>query len=498
MECLSENDLLAWADGRLPDERVHDLDSHVDSCDHCQSLLAEALRDSFDGHELPRPGPASKGTTFRGGELLAGRYRVVRFVARGGMGEVYEVEDQWLQQTVALKTLLASIADDASALARLKAEVLLARRIAHPNVCRVFDLGFAEKPSAREGSARERIAFLTMEFLRGETLKAHLRRVGPLSVATALPLAEQLLAGLAHAHAVGIIHRDFKSDNVMLVADPETGELTAEVTDFGLARSLLFGVESITSSGNHALGTLDYMAPEQVQGRPATRQGDIYSFGIVAFEMLTGRLPFDAESPVARAFRRAQAPAPRVSDLVDGVPPNWERVIARCLEREPNARFADISEILPLLAKPAPRAKVVWRGLLGLALGSLGVGAVALLGVPARPQPIGETPRLASASSPRAHTANSAVEPAAPAPFVALANSSIGGHALVVGRTTETAAHAAIGGAAQAKMPATQPSVQARSAKPSARGARAAPASPVDATGVRPSPNRLLDPFADP
>jgi hypothetical protein len=147
-DCLSENELLAWVAGHLTNERIGVLDRHVDGCDHCQTLLGEALRNSREGLE-PR-GP--KGGTFSEGELVAERYRVVRFLARGGMGEVYEVEDQWLRQNVAMKTLLASIADDDSALARLKAEVLLARRISHPNVCRVFDLGFGEKRFAGPGA----------------------------------------------------------------------------------------------------------------------------------------------------------------------------------------------------------------------------------------------------------------------------------------------------------------------------------------------------------
>jgi serine/threonine protein kinase len=269
------------------------------------------------------------------------------------MGEVYEVEDQWLRQNVAMKTLLASIADDDSALARLKAEVLLARRISHPNVCRVFDLGFGEKRFAGPGAAAERVAFLTMELLRGETLKARVRRAGRLGLDEARPLVAQMIAGLARAHAAGIVHRDFKSDNVMLVADGEQGESRLVVSDFGLARSLVVAPESLTSRGHHALGTLDYMAPEQLEGKSATRQSDVYAFGVVLFEMLTGELPFRGSSPLARALLRVKSEAPRVSQLVPGFDPVWENLIARCLERDSGERCEDLNELLPLVEPAA-------------------------------------------------------------------------------------------------------------------------------------------------
>src|SRR5580658_4381144 len=175
-------------------------------------------------------------TIFQAGQTVSGRYRIVRYLNRGGMGEVYEARDLELGEAVALKTLLPEIAGDESMIARFKQEIALSRKVAHPNVCRVFDLAWHEGENARI------TMFLTMEFLPGETLSEKVRRDGPMSTEEALPFIVQMASGLDAAHAAGVIHRDFKPSNVMLVST--AGELRAVVTDFGLARRIVSSASS--------------------------------------------------------------------------------------------------------------------------------------------------------------------------------------------------------------------------------------------------------------
>ncbi len=281
----------------------------------------------------PRPG------IFAPGDFVANRYRVVRFIARGGMGEVFEAEDLELRGRVALKTIHARAADEAGAVDRFKREIQLARRVTHPNVCRIFDVGFHEgAPGA------EPVIFFTMELLEGETLATRLKRAGRLSTAAALPIARQLAAALAAAHEAGIVHRDFKTENVFLVPGRE-GE-RAVVTDFGIARG---GGEdgshaTLTATGS-VIGTPAYMAPEQIEGAPVTAAADQYALGVVLFEMVTGELPFHGENPLVTAARRLTEPPPSPREFVPGLEPVWEATILRCLERRPEARFRDVAAV---------------------------------------------------------------------------------------------------------------------------------------------------------
>ena len=198
---------------------------------------------------------------FSPGQLVAGRYRIVRYLSRGGMGEVYEAEHPLLPDHVALKTLLPAIASDEAMIARFKQEIQLARRIAHPNVCKVFDLEWHEA----EGAAGSTILFLTMEFLQGETLSSRIHRDGRMNAAEALPLIEQMAEALDAAHRSGVIHRDFKTSNVMLV--PSGSGVRTVVTDFGLARGIRTDSESTATLTNNVAGTLAYMAPELLTDR---------------------------------------------------------------------------------------------------------------------------------------------------------------------------------------------------------------------------------------
>jgi tetratricopeptide (TPR) repeat protein/tRNA A-37 threonylcarbamoyl transferase component Bud32 len=294
-----------------------------------------------------RPGSAAR-AIFAPAQLVAGRYRIVRFIARGGMGEVYEAEDLDLRERVALKTIRAELVAETRMVERFKREINLARKIAHPNVCRIFDLGRHPLAATAPGAPRE-IMFLTMEFLSGETLEARLRRAGRLSPVEALPLVRQMADALAAAHRAGVVHRDFKSANVMLVPPHSPDEETRVViTDFGLAQtgggSSESRLTSLTEPG-WLVGTPDYIAPEQLEGKPTTAAADIYALGVVLYEMTTGALPFDGDSPLAAALKRLHAAPSRPRTHAPELAPLWEQVILRCLEREPAERFQSATDV---------------------------------------------------------------------------------------------------------------------------------------------------------
>ncbi len=289
------------------------------------------------------------------GEQLAGRFTVLRFVARGGMGAVYEANDAILRTLVALKVLQGHIVANAEAMERFRREVLLARRVSHPNVCRVYELYQSVTNSGAP------CHFLTMEFLEGETLTARIARDGRLSTAEALPLAQQMCRGLAAAHAEGVIHRDFKSSNVMLVQrNAELSGVSGDamrvaITDFGIARA----VAQESSAAANALtgdagvvGTPEYMAPEQVTGGEVTVATDVYALGVVLYEMVTGRLPFSAHTPLATAARRLNEAPPRPERTVPGLDPHWSRTILRCLDRDPGRRFQSALDVATALSSP--------------------------------------------------------------------------------------------------------------------------------------------------
>jgi eukaryotic-like serine/threonine-protein kinase len=276
---------------------------------------------------------------FAPGEKIAERYRVVRFIARGGMGEVYEVEDQELRERVALKSVRGDVSRDNLAIERFRREIQLARKVTHPNVCRIFDVAF------HSGTI-----FLTMELLEGETLAQRLRRAGPMSTEEALPVAQQIAWALHAAHQAGIVHRDLKPGNVVLTES--RGASRAVVTDFGLAR-LESGEDAMTLTAHAGVvGTPAYLAPEQVEGKEITGAVDVYALGIVLYEMLTGTVPFVGESALSVAVRRLQErPAsPRVH--VPGLDARWEAAILRCLERDPAARFHSAPEVIQFLTGP--------------------------------------------------------------------------------------------------------------------------------------------------
>ncbi len=294
------------------------------------------------GPSSASPARPEEEPAFSPGVLIASRYRVVRFVARGGMGEVYEVEDLELRERVALKTVRAEVAGDGNTIERFRREIQLARKVTHPNVCRIFDVAF-----------HDGLIFLTMELLEGETLGQRLRRAGRMSTEEALPIARQMAEALHAAHQAGIVHRDLKPGNVVLTEGRGGGR--AVVTDFGLARleagEDVQGSELTVQAG--VVGTPAYLAPEQVEGKEITAAVDVYALGIVLYEMVTGTLPFTGTSAIAIAVRRLrEAPSsPRIH--VQDLDPRWESTILRCLERDPASRFATAPEAVQALAAKA-------------------------------------------------------------------------------------------------------------------------------------------------
>ncbi|MEZ5354588.1 MAG: tetratricopeptide repeat protein [Bryobacteraceae bacterium] len=279
---------------------------------------------------------------FTRNERVDGRYRIERLIDTGGMGEVYEAWDEKLQKRLALKTILPEIAGDLNVLERFRREVATALGVTHRNVCRVYDIGEDRSSDGVE------IAFLTMEYLEGETLAERLQRCGPMTAEVALPLVRQMAAGLGAAHRAQVVHRDFKPGNVMLTPEADGGD-RAVVTDFGLARSVRLEQEDaaatrpgLTRSGM-VVGTPDYMAPELWSGGEAGPAADVYALGVVMFQMRTGRKPL----------------RPRPADLT--LEENWERVIGRCLAEDPGLRPETVEAVIAELDAPAAEAPVAVR-----------------------------------------------------------------------------------------------------------------------------------------
>ncbi|MEX0881248.1 MAG: protein kinase [Thermoanaerobaculia bacterium] len=329
--------------------------------------------------------------------VLTDRFRIVRFIARGGMGEVYEAEDRVLKERVALKTIRPDVAGDERTMERFLREVHLARSVTHPNVSRTFDVFH-----------HEGFAFLTMELLAGETLSERLSRGGRMKPEEALPLVEQMAAALYAAHEAGIIHRDFKSANVMLVPDERRGGgVRVVVTDFGLARRNRPGRGSAAplTETEAVLGTPDYMAPEQIEGRELTPATDVYALGIVMYEMVTGKPPFQGDTPLSVALKKLKEAAPSPRGQAPDLPPLWEKAILRCLERNPADRFPSAGDLVRALQgeeiPPGPGQRARRRRRIAVVAAALLLAAVAGFLVPriGRQSPAGSP--SAAAKAPR-------------------------------------------------------------------------------------------------
>ncbi|HZW92528.1 MAG TPA: serine/threonine-protein kinase [Candidatus Eremiobacteraceae bacterium] len=277
---------------------------------------------------------------FLPGRLLAGRYRIIALLGKGGMGEVYRADDLTLGQPVALKFLPDEAARDQGLLERFKNEVRIARRVSHPNVCRVYDVGDVEGHT-----------FFTMEYVDGEDLASLLRRIGRLPEDKALDIARQLCAGLATAHTKGVLHRDLKPANIML-----DGRGQVVITDFGLA-----GVADQIHGAEVRSGTPAYMAPEQLAGKEVSTRSDIYSLGLVLYEVFTGKRAFP-EKTADKVSASGDRTLSRPSSVVKDLNPVIERVILRCLETEPSARPATVLSVAAALPGGDPLAAALAAG----------------------------------------------------------------------------------------------------------------------------------------
>jgi serine/threonine-protein kinase len=275
------------------------------------------------------------------GAVLGRRYRIIGLLGRGGMGEVYRADDLKLSQPVALKFLPEKLAGDKAMLDRFHREVRIARQISHPNVCRVFDIGEVDGQH-----------FLSMEYIDGEDLATLLRRIGRLPADKAVEIASQLCGGLAAAHQEGVLHRDLKPANVMI-----DGRGRAKITDFGLA-----GLAEEFEGHELRAGTPAYMAPEQLAGKEVTTRSDIYSLGLVLYEIFTGKKVFQASTLEDLMRQREASRPPSISDHVKEVDPLVERVILRCLEPEPQSRPSSVAQVAAALPGGDPLAAAIAAG----------------------------------------------------------------------------------------------------------------------------------------
>src|SRR4051794_38350238 len=258
------------------------------------------------------------------------RYSIINRIGSGGMADVYCAQDLQLGRKVALKLLYRRFAEDEEFVERFRREASAAAGLQHPNIVSVYDRG------EWDGTY-----YIAMEFLDGQTLKQLVRGHGPMPPELAIDTAIQVLRAARSAHQRGVVHRDIKPHNVIL---DEEGR--AKVTDFGIARA---GASDMTETGS-IMGTAQYLSPEQAQGQPVSPRSDLYSIGVMLYELLTGRVPFDAESPVTIALKHiSERPVPP-REVNPAVPPALDAVVMRALEKEPARRFADADEFIAALA----------------------------------------------------------------------------------------------------------------------------------------------------
>ena len=284
------------------------------------------------------------------GTIFAGRYEIIEELGAGGMGKVYRAFDKKLQEEVALKLIRSEIGADRKTIERFHNEIKIARKISHKNVCRMHDLH-------EEGKA----LYLTMEYVPGEDLRSLIRRTKVLAAGTAVSIARQVAEGLREAHILGVVHRDLKPGNIMIDKDGN-----AKIMDFGIARSLLGA--GITAEGA-IIGTPEYMSPEQVEGKEADQRADIYALGIILFEMLTGRVPFEGDTPFSIANKHKSEPPPIPKKLNPQISDSLNRIILRCLEKDKGKRYPSADELLadltsvveslPITKRAVPKRKTI-------------------------------------------------------------------------------------------------------------------------------------------
>jgi serine/threonine-protein kinase len=275
------------------------------------------------------------------GSTFADRYKIIEELGKGGMGKVYKVIDKEINTKVALKLIKPEIAADEKTIERFRNELRTAREITHKNVCRMYDLN-------KEKGAY----YITMEYVPGEDLKGMIRMTGQLSVGATVNIGKQVCEGLAEAHKLGVVHRDLKPQNIMI-----DKEGNARIMDFGIARSLK--TKGITGAGA-MIGTPEYMSPEQVEGKEADQESDIYSLGIILYEMAAGRVPFEGETPISVAVKHKTETPRNPQELNAHVPLDLSQVILKCLEKDKAKRYQSAGEVrseLARIAKDIPSAE---------------------------------------------------------------------------------------------------------------------------------------------
>ncbi len=305
-------------------------------CGECGSQLIPA-NSGQSSHTRTLETPENELTR---GALFAGRYEIIEELGEGGMGRVYRVADKKVREEVALKIVRPEISSDRETIDRFRNELKTARKIRHKNVTGMYDLG------DDNGTY-----YITMEYVPGENLKSLIKRVGQIPVRKALSTAKQICAGLAEAHRLGIIHRDLKPSNIMI---DRAGNV--RIMDFGIARTLRG--EGTTGAGV-IVGTPDYMSPEQVEGKGVDQTSDIYSLGVVFFEMLTGKVPFTGDTALSIALKHKNEPPPDPREVNPQVPRDFSRIVLRCLEKDKSDRFRDVEDLLASLNQVGEHSKGV-------------------------------------------------------------------------------------------------------------------------------------------
>ncbi len=297
-------------------------------CGNCGIPLPNSIEISPSPTETfePPPEELTVGGTF------AGRYQVIEELGRGGMGRVYKALDTEVQEKIALKILRPEIASNKKTIQRFRNELKLARRISHKHVCRMFDL-----------SREEDLYYITMEYVSGENLKSMIQMMGQLSVGKTIFIAKQVCEGLAEAHRIGVIHRDLKPSNIMIDKEGNT-----HIMDFGIARSI--ETKDITRT-EARIGTPKYMSPEQMGGRELDQRSDIYSFGVILYEMVTGQVPFDGDTAAEIAVKREREPPTPPIKINPQIPQDLNRMILRCIQKDKDKRFKKVEEILDELTR---------------------------------------------------------------------------------------------------------------------------------------------------
>ena len=293
------------------------------------------------------------------GRVLGGRYRLVSPIARGGMAEVWEGYDVVLSRAVAVKVLQAHLAADEIFLERFRREAITAARLSHPGIVSTFDTGLDHGT-----------AYIVMELVRGRNLRQYMSDVGPLPVWQAVAVARQVADALAYAHQAGLVHRDIKPANVLLVED-EWGGTRVKVTDFGIAKAGETAGTDLTRTGM-VLGTPKYLSPEQIKGEVPDARADLYSLGVLLFEMLAGAPPYVGDTDMATALAHLNDRVPKVSSRVAGIPTGLDRLVSDLLAKEPEKRVGSAIVVRQRLDALGPLSGGATRGSSGQRGGLVG------------------------------------------------------------------------------------------------------------------------------